>query len=211
MEFNAQEYFEMLLIYGECGRNARRTARVYQERFPNRRAPTMNVILRLVHRVWNEGVLVAVRRGHGRINGGRGQIRGENRILQLFHEEPRISVRVASRRLGISRNTVHRCLQRNRMHAFHFTRTQHLHPGDLQNRRNFCRWLLAVNAQDPGFIFRIIFSDETHFTRAGSFNTHNYHVWSVNNPHAVRSRRFQQEFSVNLWVGLMDDQMVNRF
>jgi hypothetical protein len=43
--YSASDYVEMLLIYGECGRNARAAARMYAQRFPNRNHPDHKVIL----------------------------------------------------------------------------------------------------------------------------------------------------------------------
>jgi hypothetical protein len=47
----AAEYAEMLILYGECGRNTREDAREYAKRFPQR-LPHQNyyVFLRLVNR-----------------------------------------------------------------------------------------------------------------------------------------------------------------
>ncbi|GBN08829.1 hypothetical protein AVEN_267214-1 [Araneus ventricosus] len=33
------------------------------------------------------------------------------------------------------------------------------------------------------------------FIREGMFNSHNFHVWSQENPHATRSRSTQEQFS----------------
>jgi hypothetical protein len=51
--YTAAEYAEMLIIYGDCRRNAREDA----IRFP-RRLPNYNVFLWLVHRARDTGSLV---------------------------------------------------------------------------------------------------------------------------------------------------------
>ncbi|CAH2007674.1 unnamed protein product [Acanthoscelides obtectus] len=43
---------------------------------------------------------------------------------------------------------------------------------------------------------------ESTFTSNGVNNFRNTHVWSVENPHAVRRAHFQQTFSVNVWAGM---------
>lgn len=49
--FTSDDYVNMVLIYGECRRNARATVAMYQERYPDRRLPNektvRNVGLRL--------------------------------------------------------------------------------------------------------------------------------------------------------------------
>jgi coenzyme F420-reducing hydrogenase alpha subunit len=49
--YSAAYYVEMLLIYGECGRNARPAARMYTQRFPNRNHPNHKVILSAIARI----------------------------------------------------------------------------------------------------------------------------------------------------------------
>jgi hypothetical protein len=48
--YSAAYYVEMLLIYGECGRNAGPAARVYAQRFANRNHPNRKVILSAIPR-----------------------------------------------------------------------------------------------------------------------------------------------------------------
>jgi hypothetical protein len=57
--YTAAEYAEMLIIYGDCRRNAREDARKYAIRFPRRLPhPNYNVFLRLVYRARDTGSLV---------------------------------------------------------------------------------------------------------------------------------------------------------
>jgi len=65
MEYLAEEYCEMIMLYGECGRNAEAAARLFAERFPNFRHPNGNVILRLINRARNTGSLIRSRREDG--------------------------------------------------------------------------------------------------------------------------------------------------
>ncbi|EFN66889.1 hypothetical protein EAG_00283, partial [Camponotus floridanus] len=62
MDYSSEEYCEMIILYGECMRNAEATARAYAENFPNRRHPDGNVIRRLINRTRNSGVLARQRR-----------------------------------------------------------------------------------------------------------------------------------------------------
>jgi hypothetical protein len=56
--YTAAEYAEMLIIYGECRRNAREDAREYAIRFPRLPHPNYNVFLWLVYRARDTGSLV---------------------------------------------------------------------------------------------------------------------------------------------------------
>ncbi|GFT07829.1 uncharacterized protein TNCV_1214221 [Trichonephila clavipes] len=45
----------------------------------------------------------------------------------------------------------------------------------------------------------------------GIFNTHNDHIWAVENPHAIRRRAAQIRFSVNIWAGIMGDHLIGPY
>jgi hypothetical protein len=54
----ATDYLEMIIIFGECGRNAREAAKVFSERFPNRYHPDQKVIPRAMARTQETGQVV---------------------------------------------------------------------------------------------------------------------------------------------------------
>lgn len=211
MDYSAIEYRDMLIIYGECGQNARRAAREYNDRFPERRPIGYGVILRLLYRAGETGRLVTDRRLNVIVERRARTVHNEEVILRMVNDHPEMSVREVSREVAISRSTVHRVLRDNRFHAYHFTRVQHLQPGDYNARLRFCTWLLNQENDRPGFASEILFTDESHFTREGVFNTRNTHLWADENPRGYRIRNFQRRFSVNLWAGVLKDAIVRTF
>jgi hypothetical protein len=49
--YSAADYVEMLIIiFGECGQNAREAARMFSDRFPDRPSPDHKIILRVLAR-----------------------------------------------------------------------------------------------------------------------------------------------------------------
>ena len=134
-------------------------------------------------------------------------VQNEEAVLNAVEEDGTRSIAEIARPLGISRTSVHRILKNNRQHPYHYTRVQHLQPEDYPARREFCTWLLN---QEPNFVFRILFSDESIFGRQGYHNAHNWHIWSEENPRACFPRAFQHRFSVNLWAGLLGDRVVSQ-
>jgi hypothetical protein len=103
----------------------------------------------------------------------------------------------------ISKSTTQRILKDNRQHAYHYTRVQNLLSEDLPLRVQFCEWLLQHEA-NPNFVKSILFTDECFFSRNGTFNIHNYHVWADENPHV-----FQHRFSINPWAGILGDSLAS--
>jgi len=211
MDYTAAEYFDMIVIYGECGQNAYLAAQEYNARFPERRQIVYGVILRLLYRVRETGRLIRDRHLNVIIDRRVRTVRNEEIILQTVNRAPEMSIREVSREVGIPGSTVHRVLNDNRFHAYHFTRVQHLQPNDYAARLRFCRWLLSQEADRPGFAREILFTDESHFTRDGVFNMRNTHLWADENPKEFKLRNFQRRFSINLWAGVLNNAIVSTF
>ena len=76
--------------------------------------------------------------------------------------------------------------------------------GDEGRRLDFYRWVTANRRLIPF----ILFTDEASFIRDGINNTHNSHRWSNKNPHAIEERNSQHRFSVNVWCGVIDSQLI---
>ncbi|EFN66426.1 hypothetical protein EAG_01870, partial [Camponotus floridanus] len=83
-----------------------------------------------------------------------------------------------------------------------------LRPEDYPVRRRFCENFLRRIDRDPRFLSRIIFSDESLFTREGIFNSHNMHLWSDENPRVTRVRNFQIRWKLNIWAGIMGTEIL---
>jgi len=57
-------------------------------------------------------------------------------------------------------------------------------------------------------ISNILFTDEAHFTRDGVNNTRNFNLWDRDNPHGTAESNYQQLFVVNVWCGVIGDQVI---
>ncbi|KAJ8957386.1 hypothetical protein NQ318_004866, partial [Aromia moschata] len=122
----------------------------------------------------------------------------EELILNTIEDEPHISTRNLSRQTGISQTSVHRVIRRNLLHRY-IQKVQELLPEDLVKRVTFCQFILH---QDIRFQKKILFTDESCFTRRCITNLHNYHEYSDVNPHSVTPRHFQREFKIDVWIGV---------
>lgn len=209
LEYTQREYAEMHFIYGLCNGNARASAREYRERYPNRdRFPDFRVFAR-VHRAYTEGRLP----GHQGAREGRGRpqvrnVQQENQVLREVRRDRTTSQRRISRTLGIPRSIVQRIIKKKKLHAYHVQRVQDLLPADYEKRVRFCREMLERQRNDPQFFNNILWSDESSFMRIGIFNIHNLHYYARTNPHVVRNDRFQHQFSINMWAGIIGGQLL---
>lgn len=55
----------------------------------------------------------------------------------------------------------------------------------------------------------ILWTDEAIFTPNGIFNSRNFLYWSDENPHIVREGAFQYRWSINVWAGVIGNQVVS--
>jgi hypothetical protein len=76
---------------------------------------------------------------------------------------------------------------------------------------DFCQWLLQQHAVNPGFPSLMLFVDEAGFTWDGIINFCNSHVWSDENPHTNFQSRYQHQFSINLWAGMLGERLISPY
>ncbi|CAG5006917.1 unnamed protein product [Parnassius apollo] len=100
-----------------------------------------------------------------------------------------ISTRRIATQLGIKNMRMWRVLKQEGVHPYHFRRAENLREED----RKFHRRMRT---------------DEATFTRTEITNHRNLHVWNYENPLAVRETSFQHEFSINMWAGTINDQII---
>lgn len=213
MPYSPREYAEMYYYYGAAQGNAREAARMYQEQLIRRGGiqpqtyPDYRVFLR-ARNAYMEGRIPGTSRPEGVPRIGPDQI---EEVLEEAQRDSATSTRAISRRTGLSHMSVHRILQAEGMHPYHVKKVQDLLPVDYPRRVAFCQDMINRCQADEDFFDNIMWTDESTFSRNGIFNMHNYHSWSFENPHAVRRHSFQHQFSVNLWTGVFNRQLIGPF
>lgn len=206
--YGNNELVDMVMIYGECRHNAAAAARLYEERFPLRVHPRAPVILNVIQRARETGDLKEHRAAHAGRPRRQGNELVEEEILNLVDEDPTTSTREISSNVHVSQYKVWKTLRENQLYPFHVQRVHALQPEDHPRRVLFSEWLLQQHENNPNFLTKILVTDEASFTRNGINNFRNTHVWSLENPHAVRRTNFQQRFSVNVWAGIVNGVLV---
>ena len=204
MEFSNEEYADIIYVYGFCDGNALAACREYERRFPNRRQPSRRVFSNSFQRLRECGISKRQKLGRNIIH----TAEQEEMVIDSVLNEPEISTRRISINLGLSQSFVWKTLNREVLHPFHKQAVHNLVAGDAEQRLIFCRWLLEELNRNPRIISEILWSDESIFTRDGINNFHNNHVWSLENPHAVRVRNFQHRLSINIWCGIFEGRLL---
>jgi hypothetical protein len=89
-------------------------------------------------------------------------VENEQTILDAF-EEGIETFREVAQELNISKTSVHQVMKTEWRHPYHYTHV----PEDYFARREFCTWPLNLEENNPNFVSRILFSDESIFGRQG--------------------------------------------
>lgn len=203
------ELADMHLIYGEAGGNGRRAARLYAERFPARQHPNHGIFARIHGRLRISGSVKRLQ-GAGRPFAVR-TVEFEEAVLHHVEANQSTSVRAIAQTMGAAPATIWRTLRDQQLHPYHLLKVQAMGPTDHLPRRLFCRWWLQQEVTQPNFGCHVLFSDEACFTKDGYFNSRNSHIWSEDNPHAIALRRDQHQFAINVWAGIVGEQIVGPY
>jgi hypothetical protein len=132
----------------------------------------------------------------------------EVRVLRRVEEGPGTSVRRIAAAEGIGVPLVWIILHEQSLHPYHIQRVKALTPPDHRERVVYYHWLLAKFVVNPRFVGNILFTDDAGFTRDVIVNFHNTHVWMDDYPHTTVASRHQHRFSINVWVGIVGDQIL---
>lgn len=209
VNFSHAEYTEMHLVYGEVLCNARAAERRYAEKFPNRRHPTRSTFTALHQRLMETGSVVPKNTESGRHSLITEEY--EEDILSEVEHNPEISVRrLAAMHPGFSKSSIWNIIHKEHLYPFHFQKVHAMLQNDFPARVIFSNWLQNQKNEDPNFFCNILFSDEATFTRDGFFNLHNAHNYAYvgENPHKIKETKHQQKFSINVWIGVVGNQLL---
>jgi hypothetical protein len=208
MMVSFNEKTDMLLIYGECQKNSRNTARVYAEWYPNRYHPPHNFFVRIEMSLREHGQFTS-RDGNGRRNRRPHEANDdeETQVLAYININPRSSVRHLARELNVSAGKIHSILKKNKYHPYRPNLVQNLVPGDSERRLTFVAWLLVQTQEEQRFLDYICWTDESKFTNNGIINKQNNRYWSDSNPFWTNDINFQHVWGTNVWCGLVGGKL----
>lgn len=188
----------MQLTYEAANENGKEAARLYTERFPQRRHPHYSKFPFVDRRLRETGTFMRHLADTGRPRLVRTP-QLEETILEAIAENPQSGTRTVASDVGVSTNTVWSVFHEQLLYPYHFQKVQHFLPVDFPRRSNFCRWFIDPTAFDRDFSSMILFSDEASFIRTGMSNNQNRYAWDEENPHVLWRRGYQHRFSINVW------------
>lgn len=200
------ELTDMHFVYGLCNGNSLEASRRYAEMYPQRVAPYHSLFARLHQRLRENGTFKTLKHDCGRQREVRTPAL-EEAVLNLVDEQPDISTRKIGLQLHVNHMTVFAILKEQLLYPYHIQRVQALLPRDFPNRLVLSNWMLQIG-QNPEFLEQVLFTDEANFSREAIINYHNNHIWAEENPHAIVEAHHQEQFSLNVWLGHIGNQLI---
>lgn len=200
MPFTRDEQVDMLLIFGECQRNARNAARLYFERYPNREQPYFTYFNKLENKFRkeapadNENFIISEE--------------AEINVLACVYLDPTISTRQLEEVANVKRESARKILKKHKFKSYRYQIHHHLYENDFPRRLAYCNWFLNKYQQNNNFHLNILWSDESRFTNLGLFNRNNTRYWAVENPGLIREGAYQERFGVNVWIGVLNTRII---
>lgn len=204
MNFSQAEMVDMIYVLGASDKNLLLATRIYHQRYPQRRQPSVRTFRKVMDRFDNSGTVdyckhVRKKRTFTEEN--------ELNVLLAVTEDPHISQREIGLQMDIGRTSVQRILKDNKMHPYHVQLLQELSDEDCRRRLEFCEWVQNKLRIERDFADFVLFGDEATFHKNGNVNRHNFHFFATENPHFVRMHS-QNRWSLNVWGGIVGQYVI---
>lgn len=120
------------------------------------------------------------------------------------------SLREISNETGNSITSIWRILRRHKFHPYGIKLTQELVEADYWKRLDFCE-LMDHCLRAPNYLKNVCFTDESTFHLNGYVNRHNCRYWCEANPNEHRQAHTQRPQKLNVWAGILGDEVIGPF
>lgn len=207
LQLSLEEKIEIVRISGDNYHSEREVARIFNQRHPNRQ-PIGRSTVGKINKIFKEtGAVSKYILKHNR------QRRNLNdrAVLDYFTNHPKNSLRIASLDLNLPRESIRRCLKRNKVRPFKPKFLQTLKEGDEVKRMEFCLWAQGEYLSKRNFLNHIMFSDEASFSTNGVVSSQNARYWASENPDWVINCKSQYSEKVNVWCGVLKDRLIGPY
>lgn len=164
-----------LAVWYEWSRSVVDVQRRYRQQF-GRTPPSKDTIHKWHTRLMETGSVCDAQRDRQSSSEGQAAVR------KHFEAQPMSSQRQAVKALNVSRGFIQKALKDYGFHPYKLQVLHQLSPEDFAQRVSFASDELERIESDPSRLYRIAFSDESHFSVDGVVNRHNCRYWSAARP-----------------------------
>lgn len=199
------ERVEIILLFGQI-RTYQGTARQFNEIHPERTV-SRTAVTDLVEKFQRTGSVM----DDSRV--GRPPVEEviEEGVLAQISVNPQQSARAVARSHNLTRWSVQKTLKKHKFHPYKIKLVQELIEDDFDRRLQFCEIMTDRIISGQLLTFNILFTDEASFSLHGEVNRHNSRYWSQQNPHWCRESHTQNPQKINLWAGILGNQLIGPF
>ena len=131
-------------------------------------------------------------------------------VKEAFSRSPRKSIRRASVELNLSRSTIHRILQGEKLHPYVLRFLHEISEEDCADRLDFCEEMLQLIDNDQEVVNHLLFTDEANFHLSGEVNRHNCRYWASDNPNFFATVPLHSP-KVVVWMGVWSGGLLGPF
>lgn len=132
-------------------------------------------------------------------------------VLLALQENPITPVRQVARENSISHTSALKLMKLCQMRPYKMLMVQELLEDDPDRRLQFCEEMMNALDQNLVDLDWILFSDECTFALNGEVNKQNCRYWSTENPHWMRETHTQRPQKLNVWAGIIGEQVIGPF
>ena len=195
----------MMIGFGDRSRTQAEVAALFHERHPDLPAISQSTISKIENRYREVGHVRDIPRvRQSRVMDEDTQLN----VLLTLQENPNTPVRQVARECNISHTSALKLVKSCQMRPYKMQYVQELLEDDPDRRLQFCEVMMNALDQHLADLDWILFTDECTFALNGEVNKQNCRYWSTENPHWMRETHTQRPQKVNVWAGIIGDQVI---
>lgn len=182
-------------------------------KYPDQPVPCIKTILNIFHRFEKSGCInqcVKCYKGNEKVIPEERLERDLAVCAYVEANEPCSSTQI-SEEVDIPDRTVRHILKMHGYKSYKLQKSQEIFPEDHIRRMEFCEAMREKINEHELFLQNILFTDESSFSLHGHHNPSVARYWSRENKHLSVPLRTQYPQKVNVWAGILGDNIVGPF
>lgn len=184
--------------------------------YPGQQVPSDQTILNIFHRFETSGCINVCKKCYHDEQDARPipeeKVERDVNVCAIVeaNNEPMTSTQI-SREIDIPDRTVRHILKKHGYKSYKLKKNQEIFPADYIRRMEFCETMREKIDENGHILKNILFTDESSFSLHGHHNPSVARYWSRENKHLTVSLRTQYPQKINMWAGILGDNIVGPF